>query len=152
MSACLRIFESDGNSRGVYLDLTKQAAGVGSEILTKASGLVNRGVDVTLGNLKARIAATGNISLQLSTVSGTYSVYGSSVYSQGGAAGTTIDGGSPRTISTTPAYLNSGNTFATAGGTDTWNIMDTSNFISWRISCIIGGGYFANLITIERLF
>ena len=147
----LRIFESGGNSRGAYLDLTKQADGVGSEILTKVSGLVNRGVDVTLGNLKARIAATGNISLQLSTVSGTYSVYGSSVYSQGGAAGTTIDGGSPRTISTTPAYLNSGYNFATAGATDTWNIMDTSNSIAWRITMILGAGVNNNLVSIERL-
>ena len=145
-----RIF--DGNTKGVYIDLSKAPTGVGGELLTKASGIVNRGVDVTLGNLKARIAATGNASLQLSTVSGTYSVYGSGVHVFTSNLGsTTIDGGSPRTISTTPVYLNSGNTFPTAGGTDTWNIMDTSNFIAWRISCILGSGYNANLITIERL-
>ena len=121
-------------------------------VITKASGFVNAGDYVTLGNLKARIPTSGNRSLQLVTLSGTYSVYGSGVHVFSSNLGsTTIDGGSPRTISTTPAYLNSGNTFATAGGTDTWNIMDTSNFISWRISCIIGGGYNANLITIERL-
>ena len=121
-------------------------------VITKASGFVNAGDYVTLGNLKARIPTSGNRSLQLATVSGTYSVYGSGVHIFASNLGsTTIDGGSARTISTTPAYLNSGNTFATAGGTDTWNIMDTSNFISWRISCIIGGGYNANLITIERL-
>ena len=121
-------------------------------VITKASGFVNAGDYVTLGNLKARIPTSGNRSLQLATVSGTYSVYGSGIHVFSSNLGsTTIDGGSPRTISTTPAYLNSGNTFATAGGTDTWNIMDTSNFISWRISCIIGGGYNANLITIERL-
>lgn len=75
-------------------------------MIWKASGLVNRGVDVTLGNLKARIAATGNASLQLSTVSGTYSVYGSGVHvftSNLGSA--TIDGAAPKTISTTPVYL-----------------------------------------------
>ena len=121
-------------------------------VITKVSGFVNAGDYVTLGNLKARIPTSGNRSLQLVTLSGTYSVYGSGVHVFSSNLGsTTIDGGSPRTISTTPAYLNSGNTFATAGGTDTWNIMDTSNFISWRISCIIGGGYNANLITIERL-
>ena len=120
-------------------------------VVTKTSRLVNRGVDVTLGNLKARIAATGNISLQLSTVSGTYSVYGSSVYSQGGVIGTTIDGSAPRAISTTPAYLNSSYSFGTAGATDTWIIMDTSNSIAWRITMILGSGTNNNLISIERL-
>jgi hypothetical protein len=146
-----RIF--DGNTKGVYIDLSKAPTGVGGELLTKASGLVNRGVDVTLGNLKARVAASGNASLQLSTVSGTYSIYGSGVHvftSNLGSA--TIDGASPRTISTTPAYLVSGNTFPTAGGTDTWNIMDTSNSIAWRITMILGAGVNNNLITIERLF
>lgn len=121
-------------------------------VVTKASGFVNRGVDVTLGNLKARIAATGNISLQLSTISGTYSVYGSGVYSQGGAIGTTIDGSAPRAISATPAYLNSSYSFGTAGATDTWNIMDTSNSIAWRITMILGAGTNNNFISIERLF
>ena len=145
-----RIF--DGNTKGVYIDLSKAPTGVGGELLTKASGIVNRGVDVTLGNLKARIAATGNASLQLSTVSGTYSVYGSGVHVFTSNLGsTTIDGGSPRTISTTPVYLNSGNTFPTAGGTDTWNIMDTSNSIAWRITMILGAGVNNNIITIERL-
>jgi hypothetical protein len=149
----LRIFESGGNSRGVFLDLAKAPSGVGGELLTKASGIVNRGVDVTLGNLKARIAATGNISLQLSTVSGTYSIYGSGIYAQAGAVvGATIDGSAPKTISTTPAYLVAGNTFPTAGGTDTWNIMDTSNSIAWRITMILGAGVNNNLISIERLF
>ncbi len=146
-----RIF--DGNTKGVYIDLSKAPTGVGGELLTKASGIVNRGVDVTLGNLKARVAASGNASLQLSTVSGTYSIYGSGVHvftSNLGSA--TIDGASPRTISTTPAYLVSGNTFPTAGGTDTWNIMDTSNSIAWRITMILGAGVNNNLITIERLF
>ena len=148
----LRIFEGSANAKGVHIDLSKAPDGAAGELIWKASGIVNRGVDVTLGNLKARIAATGNASLQLSTVSGTYSVYGSGVHVFSSNLGsTTIDGGSPRTISTTSVYLNSGNTFATAGGTDTWNIMDTSNFIAWRISCILGSGYNANIITIERL-
>lgn len=146
-----RIF--DGNTNGVYIDLSKAPTGVGGELLTKASGFVNAGDYVTLGNIKARIPTTGNRSLQVATLTGTYSVSGSGVHVFSSNVGsTTIDGGAPKTISTTPAYLNSGNTFATAGGTDTWNIMDTTNFIGWRISCIIGGGYFANLITIERLF
>lgn len=145
-----RIF--DGNTKGVYIDLSKAPNGVAGELMWKASSFVNAGDYVTLGNIRARIPASGNRSLQVATVSGTYSVYGSGVHVFSSNVGsTTIDGGSQRTISTTPAYLNSGNTFGTSGGTDTWNIMDTSNFIAWRISCIMGNSYFANLITIERL-
>jgi hypothetical protein len=141
------------NSGTVSITGKLNVSDASGNLVTKASGIVNRGVDVTLGNLKARIAATGLISLQLSTVSGTYSIYGSGVHVFTSNLGsTTIDSGSPRTISTTPAYLNSGNTFPTAGGTDTWNIMDTSNSIAWRITMILGAGVNNNLITIERLF
>ncbi len=149
----LRIFENGGNNRGVNLNLNKTPDGAAGELIWKASGIVNRGVDVTLGNLKARVAASGNASLQLSTVSGTYSIYGSGVHVFTSNLGsTTIDGAAPKTISTTPVYLLSGNTFPTAGGTDTWNIMDTSNSIAWRITMILGAGVNNNLITIERLF
>jgi hypothetical protein len=122
-------------------------------VVVKAAGFVNAGDYVTLGNLKATIpSGLVNKSLQLATVSGTYSVYGSGVHVFSSNLGsTTINSGSPKTISTTPAYLNSGNTFGTFGGTDTWNIMDTSNFIMWRITAIIGSGYNANFISIERL-
>jgi len=149
----LRFFEGSTNAKGVHIDLSKAPNNAAGELIWKASGIVNRGVDVTLGNLKARIAATGNASLQLSTVSGTYSVYGSGVHVFTSNLGsTTIDGAAPKTISTTPVYLLAGNTFPTAGGTDTWNIMDTSNSIAWRVTMILGAGVNNNLITIERLF
>jgi hypothetical protein len=148
----IRFFEQGGNARGVSIDLTKTPDGVGGELLFKASGFVNAGVDVQLGNLKARIPTSGNRSLQISTVSGTMNVYGSGIYSlNGGIAGTTIDGGAPRTVTTTPTYLNSGYNFATAGATDTWVIRDSSNTIAWRITMVIGGGYNNNFISIERL-
>ena len=141
------------NSGTVSITGKLNVSDASGNLVTKASGIVNRGVDVTLGNLKARVAASVNASLQLSTVSGAYSIYGSGVHVFTSNLGsTTIDSGSPRTISTTPAYLNSGNTFPTAGGTDTWNIMDTSNSIAWRITMILGAGGNNNLITIERLF
>jgi hypothetical protein len=148
----LRIFEGGGNSRGVYIDLSKAPNGVAGELLYKASGFVNAGVDVTLGNLKARIPTTGNRSLQVSTISGTYSVYGSSVYSYNGIGGVTVPSGTPINVTTTPAYLASGYTFAVAGSTDTWNIMDTSAGIAWRITMIIGADFNSNFISIERLF
>jgi hypothetical protein len=116
------------------------------------SGIVNAGVDVTLGNLKARIASSGNRSLQVSTVTGTYSVTGSDTYSEVGVvSGITIQANSPRSITTTPTYLNSSLSFGTDGATDTWVIYDVVNNIGWRITCIIGPSYVGNMITIERL-
>lgn len=144
-----RIFEGSANAKGVYIDLSKAPNGVGGELMWKASGFVNTGVDVTLGNLKARIPSSGNVSLQLSTISGTYTVYGSGVYSYNGIGGATIP--SPVTITTTPTYIAPGYTFVVAGATDIWTIMDTSAGIVWRITMIIGTGFLNNFISIERL-
>ena len=116
-----------------------------------ASGFVNAGVDVTLGNLKARMSTSGNRHLQVSTVTGTYTVYGSGVYSQNGVSGSTIDAGAPKTITTTPTGLNTGYNFATGGATDTWVIMDTGSALAWRITLVVGSGYNNNFISIERL-
>lgn len=119
---------------------------------TKNAAFVARGVDVTLGNLKVRLSASGNASLQVSTVSGTYTVYGSAIYSQAGSvAGSTIDGNSPLTITTTPAYLKPSWDFITSGATDVWIINDVSNTIAWRISLMIGVNYNNNMISIERI-
>ncbi len=120
-------------------------------VATKAAGFVGRGVDIILGNLKARIAATGNFSVQLSTVSGSYSVYGSHVLVTGGVYYNAIDATNPRSISTTPAYINSGNDFLGAGNTSVWLLMDTTAQMSWRITMIVGAGYNNNFISIERL-
>ena len=147
----IRLFEGSANAQGVYIDLAKAPSAVGGELMFKASGLVNAGVDVTLGNLKARIPTSGNRSLQISTVSGTYSVYGSDVYYAGGTGGSTISNASPLSVTTTPAYLNAGLNFNTGGQVDTWTIMDTSNNIAWRITCIIGASFNSNMISIERL-
>jgi hypothetical protein len=147
----LRFFESGGNTRGVYIDLTKAPDGVGGELQFKASGIVNAGVDVTLGNLRARIPTSGNRSLQVSTVSGTYSVFGSDVHYAATIGGSYIDGSSPITVTTTPTYLNSVLNFTAAGYTDTWTIMDPSAGLAWRITCIFGVSYNNNMITIERL-
>jgi hypothetical protein len=125
--------------------------GTSTSLVTKASGLVNAGVDVVLGNLKARIPTSGNRSLQLSTVSGTYTVYGSGVYYANGVGGATIDGASPLSVTTTPAYLRASNNFTSAGQTDTWTIVDTGAGLAWRITMIIGSGYNNNMISIERL-
>jgi len=144
-----RIFEGSSNAKGVYIDLAKAPNGVGGELMWKASGFVNTDVDVTLGNLKARIPSSGNKSLQVSTISGTYSVHGSSTYSYNGIGGITLS--SPLSITTTPTYISAGYNFTVAGSTDTWILMDTSAGICWRVTMIIGPSYLNNFISIERL-
>jgi hypothetical protein len=147
-------WESDvGKLRIYYSNVWVDAnpAGPINNQVTLASGLVNAGVDVVLGNLKVRMAASGNRSLQISTVSGTYSVYGSGVYSQSGVSGSTIDAGAQRSVTTTPTYISPGYNFTQGGATDSWMIMDPTVGIAWRIGLIVGAGYNNNLITIERL-
>lgn len=118
-------------------------------VVTKAAGFVGRGTDITLGNLKVRFAASGNMSLQVSTVSGTYSIYGSGVYVSGGVAG--LSAGN-LAVNTSPVYLKSTLNFLGAGDTDNWLIMDNSASMSWRISMIIGPSYLNNFISIERIY
>jgi hypothetical protein len=138
--------DSTGRTKATATLLTPSIAVNTAGLTTKASGFVNRGADVTLGNLKARIAASGNSSLQVSTVSGTLTVYGSS------ASGILIDGGTtPLTITTTPAYLKATTNLGGAGESETWLIRDDANSIAWRISCVIGVGYNNNMISIEQL-
>ena len=122
-------------------------------VVKKVAGFVNAGDYIILDNLKVRVAPSGNRSLQVATVSGTYTVFGSDLYSAYGAGGSTIFENSKLTINTNPTYLNSGLHFGWGGYTDTWTIMDTNNFLAWRINCIIGDTYgaYANFISIERI-
>lgn len=120
--------------------------------VTKASAIVNAGGEVVLGNLRARIPTTGNRSLQVATVSGTYSVYGSCTYAANGGNGAArIDASSPVSVKTTFAYLNPGNNFLNSGDMCIWIIMDAASNISWRLQFIIGAGYNNNMISIEQL-
>lgn len=88
-------------------------------VVKKVAGFVNAGDYIILDNLKVRVAPSGNRSLQVATVSGTYTVFGSDLLSAYGAAGTTIFENNKLTITTNPAYLNAGLSFAWGGYTDT---------------------------------
>jgi hypothetical protein len=122
-------------------------------VVKKVAGFVNAGDYIILDNLKVRMAPSGYRSLQVATVSGTYTVFGSNLFSANGAGGSAIFENSKLTITTNPAYLNAGLHYVWGGYTDTWTIMDTNNFLAWRITCIIGDTYgaYANFISIERL-
>jgi len=106
-------------------------------------GIVNAGTYLTLGNLKIRVPATGNRSIQLASVAGSFFV-----------SGTCLSDGTKVTnlrIDTTPAYLNSTHDFIYTGDAYVWNIVSFTERISWRITVITGAALNDNMISIERL-
>lgn len=145
----LRIFENGGNIRGVYVDLTQAAAGVGTLLNNRVSGIVNAGTYVTMDNLKATVSTViSSRSLQIATVSGSFAAYISATYTLfgGGVAGT----GASITVTTTPALALAWN-FTAQGDMATYIINDTTNSRTYRITMMIGGNYNNNMISIERL-
>ncbi len=118
-------------------------------VVIKAAGFVGRGTDITLENLKVRFAASGNMSLQVSSGSGTISTIGSDQYITNGSGSTTIS----RSVTASPIYLwPSGLNFVDMGNSETCILIDTNTKMSWRIIGIVGPGYLNNFISIERLF
>jgi len=144
----VRIFENGGNARGVYIDLTQATNGAGSLLNNRVSGFVNAGTYVTMDNLKATVSTSGNRSLQIATVSGSYAVFVNAVYTlfTGGTAGT----GATFTLTTTPTLAINWN-FTSQGDTVIYTIVDTTNSRSYRVTMMIGASYNNNMISIERL-
>jgi hypothetical protein len=129
--------------------LTSSGAGTPptwSSATTRVLGYVGRGSDIILGNLKVRLAATGNVSLQVSTVAGVISILGPSYFGNGNDYYI-----SNMVVTTTPTYLNSNATTPSAGELIKAELMDVNNLISWRITAITGSGYNNNFICIEKL-
>lgn len=141
-----RIF--DGNTKGVYIDLSKASTGVSGEITYKASGIVNAGTFVQLDNLIVTVPTSGWRSLSIATVSGSFVAYINATYTlyNGGVngAGTTL------TVTTTPVLAINWN-FGGAGDTINYTIVDTTNSRAYRIMLMIGPSYNNNFISIERL-
>jgi hypothetical protein len=145
----LRIFEGSADSKGVYIDLSKAPVGNSGEITYKASGIVDAGTFVQLDNIKATITTTGNRGLSLASVSGSFSAFitGTYTFYTGGVNGM----GGSTTITTTPSTSVFAWSFGSQGDTITYIINDTTNSRVYRITTMIGGGYLANFISIERL-
>ena len=142
-----RIF--DGSTKGVYVDLSQAATGVGTLLNNRVSGFVNAGTFVTMDNIKATVTTGGNRGLSLATTAGTlaYSIggtYGMATPASGGSAGT-------GTLTTTPtaSIFNWG--FVSTGDMSTYILTDTTNSRAYRITVQIGASFNNNMISIERL-
>lgn len=143
----LRIF--DGNTNGVFIDLSKAPIGVAGEITWKSSGIVNAGTFVQLDNIKATVPSSGNRALALATVSGTISGYISGHY-QGISSSSS---GITQTVSLSTSTSTSmfGWNFAAQGDTSHYILRDDTNNRVYRFILMIGNLYNNNFISIERL-
>ena len=146
----VRIFEGGGNNRGVSIDLSKAPAGVGGELLWKASGLVNAGTFVSLDNIKASITTSGNRGLSLAAVSTTFTadISGYYGYTAGGSGASTYN--ASITTSATTSIFNWG--FNTQGDGSTYTVFDKTNNRVYRITIMINNSFNSNFISIERLY
>ena len=146
----LRIFEGGGNSRGVYIDLSKAPAGNAGELMWKASGMVAAGTFVTLDNLKCTVTTSSNRGLSIGAVSTTFEADLSGWYaaSVGSAGGSTNNISYTTTASTSLFNWN----FIAHGDTAHYHIRDKTNDRFYRVTMMIGASYISNFISIERLF
>ena len=144
----LRFFENSGTNRGVYIDLTQAAAGVGTLLNNRVSAFVNSGTFVTMDNIKATVTTGGNRGLSLATVSGSFT------YNIGGTYGAVSSGGGASatgTLTTSPTTSIFAWSFFNQGDISTYIITNTSSLLVYRITVQIGGSYLNNMISIERL-
>jgi hypothetical protein len=142
-----RIF--DGSTKGVYVDLSQAATGVGTLLNNRVSGFVNSGTFVTMDNIKATVTTGGNRGLSLATVSGSfaYNIGGTYALSTGGSSGMAAMG----TLTTSPTTSIFAWSFPNQGDMSTYIITNTSSLIAYRITVQIGAGYVNNMVCIERL-
>jgi hypothetical protein len=113
---------------------TPAAGGSASGVVSQANG----GIDVALGDLKFRLAASGNRSLQVSTASGTATLKIQNLWSGGASPATglvTIN------ATTTPAYINSTWNFTSAGVDQDVTILHVETGKIYRMRMEVGASY-----------
>jgi hypothetical protein len=146
----IRIFEGGGTSRGAYIDLSQAAAGVGTLLNNRVSGLVNAGTYVTMDLLKATVTTSGNRGLSLAATTGSFNILIGATFAIGSSSAAGGSAGSG-TINTSASTSQFGWNFTAAGDISTYTITDTTNSRAYRITLQIGASYNNNLISIERL-
>jgi acetyltransferase-like isoleucine patch superfamily enzyme len=119
-------------------------------VTTKVAGFVDAGTYVTLDNVRATVNTSGSRGLGLATVSGSFTAFINGTYTV--YTGGTNGQGTNLTVTTTTASSSMfGWNFVSQGDASTYIVNDTTNKRIYRITLMIGGGYYSNLITIERL-
>ncbi len=150
----LQIYNTDANCMYFYNGQRWMST------LNAISTLANAGDVVQLDNFKVRVSTSGNRSMQISTVSGSITVSGSSynLYAQSNVGSTGALGAesgvsfSSTTVGNTFMYLQSAANFLYYGSVQRLLINDQTNFKCYRVTCIFGSGYNKNTIEIERVY
>lgn len=112
----------------------------------------NAGVMLTLDNIKVGVTTGGARGLCMATVSGTMtaSISGHYSYSYSSSEGTaTAYPGANYTTTPSGSFFNW--SFGNAGDTSVFHVHDYTNRKMYRITVMIGAGYSANFISIERM-
>jgi hypothetical protein len=146
----LRFFEGSSNAKGIHIDLSKAPNGVGGEITWKTSGFVDAGDFVTLDNVKATVTTSGNRGLSIGAVSTTFVANISGYYGANGGGNGNAAITQSYTTTASGSVFNWG--FTRHGDSATYILHDSTNGRMYRITMMIGSGYIANFISIERLF
>ena len=144
-----RIFEGSANAKGAYIDLSQSAAGVGTLLNNRVSGIVNAGTFVTMDNIKATVTGSAPRGLSLATVSGTFSYNIGGNFALAGGPGASVLAGQTLTTTATSSIFAWG--FTSSGDLSTYVLTDTTNSRCYRITLMIGASFNNNAITIERL-
>ena len=119
-------------------------------VTKKVAGFVDAGTYVTLDNVRATVNTSGSRGLGLATVTGSFSAFINGTYTV--YTGGTNGSGTTMSITTTTASSSMfGWNFLSEGDASTYLVNDMTNRRIYRITLMIGGGYYSNLITIERL-
>ena len=143
----LRIFE--GSTKGVYIDLSQAATGVGTLLNNRVSAFVNAGTFVTMDNIKATVTTSAPRGLSLATVSGSFTCNIGGNYATGAGSSGSVLEGQTLTTTATSSIFNWG--FTVSGDISTYILTDTTNNRCYRITLQVGGSFNNNSIVIERL-
>lgn len=153
----MRFFETTGNNRGAYLDLSQASTGVGTLLNNRVSSAsLALNTSLTLDNLAIQIRAQGSgVWIFAATVSGT-ATYLYAVNYQLGAGVNTNTQGTTGTMSatTTPATIGINSWFFnTAATLATVVLSDTTNSKMYRVTwqTTTGSSPYGNYVSIERL-
>jgi hypothetical protein len=129
--------------------LSKAPSGASGELMWKKSDFVAAGTYISLDNLKVAVTTGGNRGLSIGAVSSNFEADVSGWYTVNGGSG---GGTSNNNIYTTTASGSAfGWNFPTHGDMVQMSIRDKTNSRFYRVTMMIGAGYFSNFLSIERL-
>jgi hypothetical protein len=116
----------------------------------KIARFVDAGVPVSFGDIQVQLTTSGNRSLHIRTTGASFTGRVSAYTTYAGGSFTYFSEVN-QTINSTFAYLGTTWSFGGDGALAVYYLRDTTNSRFYRITLMIGAGYLANMISIEKL-